>query len=213
MWKSGICLTAPTLFFPHGGCGFLKVFQQALWSEKRPCSFSQIVFPHSTTLVEKFFGILKARIDIRCNIPNVVLEGGITLLQLHFHLTDSVEDGGVILAEFLANVGQRKVGQLSDQILGHLPGFGRSLIFQSTAQGGLVDRVELADLADDQTGGGQGVALYLEHFVNGPGNIGQVQRHVVEVPVSHDFLDRSFNLPHIVGHINGNIVANIVRQV
>ena len=106
MWKSGFCLTAPTVFFPHGGCGFLKVFQQALWSKFWPCSFTQIVFPQLTTPVEKFFDILEAGIDVGGNVPDVVLEGGVAFLQLHFHLADGIEDGGVILAEFLADVGK-----------------------------------------------------------------------------------------------------------
>ena len=85
----------------------------------------------------------------------------------------------MILAEFLADIGEGQIGQLADQVHGHLPGFGDALALLAAPQDGFVDGVELADLADDQTGGGQGVALHLEHIINGPGNIGQIQRHIV----------------------------------
>ena len=69
---------------------------------------------------------LQAGIDIGGNISDIVLQVGIFLLQRHFHFLDGVEDGGVILAELLADVGQAQVGQLPDQIDGNLPGFGVS---------------------------------------------------------------------------------------
>ena len=85
----------------------------------------------------------------------------------------------MIPGEFLADVRQRKIGQLPDQIHGHLPGFGGALVLLGAPEHHLVHVVELADLGDDQAGGGQGVALGLEHIVNGPGHVGQIQGHIV----------------------------------
>ena len=85
----------------------------------------------------------------------------------------------MIPGEFLADVRQRKIGQLPDQIHGHLPGFGGALVLLGAPEHYLVHVVELADLGDDQAGGGQGVALGLEHIVNGPGHVGQIQGHIV----------------------------------
>ena len=94
----------------------------------------------------------------------------------------------MVTGEFLADVGQTQIGQLPDQIHGHLPGFGGAFVFLGASQNHLVHVVELADLADDEAGGGQGVAFALEHIVDGPGDVGQVQGHVVQVPVGTETL-------------------------
>ena len=119
----------------------------------------------------------------------------------------------MVLGEFLADIGQAQVGELADQVHGDLPGLGDALALLGAPEHRLVHGVELADLGDDQAGGGQGVALGLEHIVNGPGNIGQVQWHIVQVPVGHDFLHGALDLPDVVGDIDGDVVAHIVVQV
>ena len=123
--------------------------------------------------------ILKATIDVGCNIPDVILHGAVAVFQGNFHLADGIENGGMVPGEFLADIGQGQIGQLPDQVHGHLPGFGGALILQSAPKDGFIHAVELADLGDDQAGGGQGIAFGLEHVVNGPGDIGQIQRHIV----------------------------------
>ena len=137
---------------------------------------------------------------------------GIAVFQGDFHLADGIKDGGVVPGEFLADVGQAQVGELADQVHGYLSGFGGTLVFLGAPKHCLVHAVELADLTDDQVGSGKGVALGLEYIVNGPGNVGQVQGHVVQIPVSQDLFHRSFDLPDIVGHIDGDVVAYIVAQ-
>ena len=94
------------------------------------CVFTQFVFQHSTDPVEKIrTEILKAGIDIGGDIPDIILQDVIALLQLHFHLTDGVKDGGMVSAELLADVGQTQIGQFPDQIDGDLPGLGGTLVF------------------------------------------------------------------------------------
>ena len=156
---------------------------------------------------------LQAGIDVRRDIPDVVLQRGIAAFQGGLYLADVIQHGGVILTEFLADIRQAQVGQLTHQVHGDLPGFGDALALLAAAKHHLVHRVELADLADDQAGGGQGVALALEHIVNGPGNVGQVQGHLIQVPVCQDLLHGAFDLTDIVGHINGDVVAHIVIQI
>ena len=87
---------------------------------------------------------LKARIDVGCNIPDVVLHIFIPVLQGNFHFADVVKNGGVVLGEFLADVGKRKVGELPDQIHGYLTGFGSALVLLSAPENHLVYIVELA---------------------------------------------------------------------
>ena len=116
---------------------------------------------------------LQTRIDIRGNIPDVVLHIGIVLGKLLFHLLDRVQNRCVIPVEHLADLGRGQVCQLTHQIHRNLPGFHRTAVSLGSPQGRLVHGVELAHLADDQFRGGQGVALaFFEHIVDGPGNIG-----------------------------------------
>ena len=107
--------------------------------------------------------LLKAGVNVCGNVADVVLGIGIAVFQGNLHLADGIENGGMVPGEFLADVGKRKVGQLADQVHGNLPGFCGALILLGAPQNNLVDGVELADLADDQAGGGEGIALGLEH--------------------------------------------------
>ena len=156
---------------------------------------------------------LQTGIDVRGDVPDVILHGGVPVFQRDFDLPDGVQYGGVIPGKFLADVRQTQVGELADQIHGDLPGLGGTLVFLGTPQNDLVDGIELAHLADDQAGGGQGVALALEHIVNRPGDIRKIQRHVIQVPVGQNFLDRTLNLPDVVGDVDGNVVAHVIGKV
>ena len=119
----------------------------------------------------------------------------------------------MVPGKFLADVGQTQIGQLPDQIHGHLPGLGGVLVFLGAPDDGLVDGVELADLADDETGGGHGVALALEHIVDGPGDVGQIQLHARQIVVGHDLLDGALDLPDVVGDVDGDVVAHVVIEL
>ena len=102
---------------------------------------------------------LQAAIDIGGDIPQVILQGGILILQRQLYLADVIKHGGVVLAEFLADVRQTQVGQLADQIHGNLPGLCDALGFLGAAKHRFFHGVELAHLTDNEAGGGQGVAL------------------------------------------------------
>ena len=121
----------------------------------------------------------KAGVNIGRDVPDVVLQIGIILLQGHLHLSDGIQRSGVIPVKFLADVRQGQIGQLADQIHGNLPGFGSALVFLSAPEDGFLHIVELADLADNQGRRGYGAALGLEHIVNGPGDVGKIQGHIV----------------------------------
>ena len=79
----------------------------------------------------------------------MVLQCGITLFNVVFYLIDRVKYSRVILVNFFANIGCAEVGKFSDQIDSHLTRFRGNFVFQSAAQNGLIDGVELADLGDD----------------------------------------------------------------
>ena len=121
----------------------------------------------------------KAGVNIGCDVPDVVLQIGIAVLQGHLYLADGIQGGGVIPVELLADVRQGQIGQLADQIHGNLPGFGRTLVFLGSTKERFFHIVEFADLADNQGRRGNGAALGLEHIVNGPGDVGKIQRHIV----------------------------------
>ena len=116
----------------------------------------------------------------------------------------------MILAQLLTDGGGGKVGQLPDEIHCHMSCLYGGLVLLGATDHGVVHAVELADLADDKAGGGKGVAFCLEHILNGAGHIGKIQRHLIDVPIGHNFLDGAFDLPDVVGHIDGNVVAHIV---
>ena len=58
MWKSGFSLRAATFFSPHAVCGNPKLFHSKCgrkFAAEILKSFTQIIFPHSTGLVENFY--------------------------------------------------------------------------------------------------------------------------------------------------------------
>ena len=124
-----------------------------------------------------------------------------------------MNDGGVVPAEFPADFREGEIGQLTDQIHGNLPGLGGSLVFEGSPQDRFVNGVKPADLTDDERRRGNGVSLHLEHVVDGPGDVGKIQRHVVQVPVGQNFFHSAFNLPDIVGDVVGDVVADVVPQI
>ena len=109
----------------------------------------------------------------------MVFQVGVIGLDGVLHLLNGVNDRRVVFIYFLTDIRGTKVGQIPDQIDRDLPGFRSTLVLQRTAQNGLVDGLDLADLADDQTGRGQDVALGLDHVGNRAHDIFQGQSHVV----------------------------------
>ena len=73
--------------------------------------------------IPQWLWMLQAGIDIGGNITNGVLHSLVAGFQGGFNLTDGMHDCGVILRKFVANVGKAEVGQLSDQVHGHLTCF------------------------------------------------------------------------------------------
>lgn len=55
MWISPNLLRAATFFSPQGVCEEFKTFQQAVWSKFYVRFCPQVLFSHSTTLVDKFW--------------------------------------------------------------------------------------------------------------------------------------------------------------
>ena len=120
------------------------------------------------------FTLLKAGVNIGGDVPDIVLHITVAVFQSDFDFSDGVQYRGMIPGKFLADVRQAQVGELADEVHGNLPGFGGAFVFLGASQNHLVHVVELADLADDEAGGGQGVAFALEHVIDGPGDVGQV---------------------------------------
>ena len=85
--------------------------------------------PQAEQAVEKS----KTGVDVCRNVPNVVFHLFIIALDRIFNFIDGVENGGVVSAEFLADLRQAEVGQLTDQVNGDLTGFVGALIFQGAA--------------------------------------------------------------------------------
>jgi len=118
-------------------------------------------------------------VDISGNVPDIVLHVGIGTFQRCGDLIHGIDDSGMIPGKLLADVGEAEVGELADEVHGYLPGFGYTLALLGAAKYHLVYIVELADLTDDQAGGGQGIAFGLEHIADDLGDIVQGQGHIV----------------------------------
>ena len=114
--------------------------------------------------------MLQAGIDIGGNVPEIILQCGIIAFQRNLNLTNRVKNGGMISGEFLTDIREAEIGQLSNQIDSDLTGFVCTFVFQCATEYRLVNGIELADLADDQAGRGKGIALALEHIGDGPGD-------------------------------------------
>ena len=87
-------------FLSTGECRKLRTFTQAVWKKFLSAFFHRISFHIPQALWRK----LQTGVDICGDVANIVLQVGIAALKCHFHFADGVEDGGVILAKFLADV-------------------------------------------------------------------------------------------------------------
>ena len=153
-------------------------------------------------------------VDVRRNIADVVRQragpGGKLLLDLF----ERVNDGGMVAAEFLADVRKRKIRQLPDQIHGDLPRLGGILIFERAADDGFLNVVEPGDLADDEAGCRQIFGLFLVvHVLDGAGHVRHGQLHVVEVVIRADLFDGPLQQTHVRRDVFGDEGADIVRQL
>ena len=129
MWKSGFYLTAAIKIFPQGIVyNFLFIHKDKInvFSQRN----KQENYPHSTVPVDK----LQTRINICRNVPDVILQSGVSFLQGAFHFIDGVNDGGVIFIQLLTDFRCTQVGEFADQINSYLTGLHSTLVFQSTPQ-------------------------------------------------------------------------------
>ena len=82
--------------------------------------------------------VLPGRIDGVGDVPDDLGELGLLFHHL-LHPVDGVEDGGVVTAaELLADLRQRKLGPLTNNIHGHVTGGGDRLVLVLAPQGGAV---------------------------------------------------------------------------
>ena len=102
-------------------------------------------------------GSVVALVDVRADVLDdlVGLRVGLALL---FDPLDGVQDGGVVpVVELLADVFQGELRHVPGEIDGDVPGPAGGLGPPLPPDGIGVDVVELADLLDDDLGGGQDV--------------------------------------------------------
>ena len=149
---------------------------------------------------------LQTGVNIGGDVLNIVLQYIISVFQVGFYLLNGIQNRGMVTAEFLSNIRQAEVGQLPHQIHGDLPCLRSSLAFIGTPQYDFVNIVEPADLADDQTRCRQCTAFGFKHIGNGTGNVVQIHRHFMQIPVSHDLFDGAFNLTNIIGDVIGDVM-------
>ena len=119
----------------------------------------------------------------------------------------------MVPAKFPADGLVALVGQIPDQIHGDLPGHDHVVGFQPAPEQIFLHPVEPGDLRDDQRRRGQIVAALHVHILDGPGHVGQIQGHAVEIVVGFDDVDRALQGPDVVGDVLGNVVADFVRQI
>ena len=116
----------------------------------------------------------------------------------------------MVFAELLGNVRQGQAGHLADQVHGDLPRLRRTLGLLGAAQNAFLDGVEPADLADDEAG--IGLLLVADDNLDDPGDVGHVDLPVLQVVIGLDFVDGALDLPHVVGEIFGDVVADLVGE-
>ena len=119
----------------------------------------------------------------------------------------------MVLAELERDIREGEVCQLPDQIHGDLPGLGGALGALGAADHVLVDGVEAADFGQDQRRRGQIVGAALVHVLDGARDVHHVERHIVEVVIGLDLLDRALELADVVGDVFRDVVAHVVAQV
>lgn len=122
------------------------------------CNLSTIMF---STFHRACGENLQAGIDVRGDVPDIVLHGGVSVFQRDFDFPDGVQYRRVIPGKFLADVRQTQVGELADQIHGDLPGFGGTLVFLGAPEKHLVNGVELAYLLMIRLGVGRALPSLL----------------------------------------------------
>ena len=80
----------------HRGCGKILRYEDTRYEIKYLVS-SYLLYLVSNS---------KAGVDVGSNVPDIVLYVGIAVFQSDFDLADGVQYGGVVPAEFLADVRQ-----------------------------------------------------------------------------------------------------------
>ena len=140
-------------FSPYGGNIYLSTAKSGkliTFPQGPKMPFDKLFF-HSFFLhiPQPLWRKLQTRVNISCNVPNVILQRGVAALQSGLYLADGIQDSRVVSSEFFTDVRQAQVGELADQINGDLPGLSSALILQSSPKDIFVNGVEVAHLADD----------------------------------------------------------------
>ncbi len=102
MWKTRFFLRTVGFFYPQPLLGFSTGSPQGHFPEKIQKVFHREKFH----IPQPLLITLQAGIDIRADVPDVVLGDGIALFHQHFHLADVIQYGGVVFVELLADVRQ-----------------------------------------------------------------------------------------------------------
>ena len=87
----------------------------------------------------------------------------------------------------------------ADLIHGDLPGQGDVFGAALPPEKGRLQVVELADLFDDDIGGGKNVGLFLKNVLYRPDDRVFIHLVSVQILIGHNFIDGSLNLPHVGG--------------
>ena len=102
-WKIFRCSNA---FFSTGNDKSFKNFSTEKIRKEIVLTFPQFIFPQKAKPVEK----LQTGVNVCRNIPNMVLQLGISGFQRAFNFIDGIKNGGVVFIEFLADIRCGKVG-------------------------------------------------------------------------------------------------------
>ena len=125
-----------------------------------------------------------------------------------------MDNGRVVAAKFLADIGKREIRELPHQIHGDLPRFGGIFIFERAADDGFLNVIEPGDLADNEARRRQAFGLFaVIHVLDGAGHIRDGQLHVVKIVIRADLLDGALEKTDIGGDVFRDERAHIVRQL
>ena len=124
MWKTAVWSYFSTLFYQQGQCGKPALFHK----DGKKENSQKFLHRNSIHNPQRLWKTLQTGVDICVDITDVILQVLIAGGQHLLHLIDGVDYRGVILVQFLADVGGGQIGQLPDQVDGHLTSLGCALV-------------------------------------------------------------------------------------
>ena len=107
----------------------------------------------------------------------------------------------VTAAELLADLRQRQLGHLTNNIHGHVTGGGDLLVLALAPQGVAVQLVEPGHLLDDGLRRGQKVLFGPENVPHRPDGVLHIHLGAHQLLEGHDLVDHALNLPHVGGDV------------